>query len=125
MKKLAGKKILVVDDEQLLREVLTEFLSLEGASVIEAENGTVGFQKLEKIKFDIIISDVQMPDGDGLSLLLRIKNDLSYKPLVFLYSGNADTTSREKAQELGATAYFLKPFRMRELIDVMASHVAA
>lgn len=123
MKKLAGKKILIVDDEAMLREVMVEFLNQEGASVIEAENGTVGFEKLLENKIDIIISDVCMPEGDGLSLLKQIKAiDLGYNPLVFLYSGHADTETLDTVKSLGATGYFIKPFSVRDLIKVLESY---
>ena len=123
VKKLAGKTILIVDDEALLREVLVEFFSLEGATVIEAENGKIGFKKLLENKIDIIISDVRMPEGDGLSLLKQVNlADLGYKPLVFLYSGHADTLTESSVQALGATGYFIKPFSVRDLITVLTSH---
>lgn len=123
MKKLAGKKFLIVDDEAMLREVMVEFFNQEGASVIEAENGTVGFQKLLENKIDIIISDMRMPEGDGLSLLKQINaTDLGYDPLIFLYSGHADTLTLDTVKSLGATGYFIKPFSVRELIKVLESY---
>ena len=68
----------------MLREVLVEFFTLEGATVIEAENGTAGFNKLLENKIDIVISDVRMPESDGLSLLKQVHaSDLGYRPLVF------------------------------------------
>ena len=123
MKKLAGKKILIVDDEALLREVMVEFFNLEGAQVLEAENGTVGFKKLLENEVNIVISDVRMPEGDGLSLLKQIKaTDFGYNPLVFLYSGHADTLTLDSVKALGATGYFIKPFSVRDLIKVLESY---
>ncbi len=122
MNKLKGKIILVVDDEELLREVLNEFFTLEGATVIEAGNGSDGFLMLQQNKVDIIISDLRMPNGDGLSLLQNIKTSLNYKPHIFLYSGHADTMSESSAQALGANGYFIKPFSVRDLVDVLAKY---
>lgn len=103
--------------------MLVEFFNLEGAHVIEAENGTVGFKKLKENKIDIVISDVRMPEGDGLSLLKQVNTtDLGYKPLVFLYSGHADVLSQSSIEALGATGYFIKPFSVRDLIKVLASY---
>lgn len=123
MKKLAGKKILIVDDESLLREVMVEFFNLEGAQVLEAENGVIGFKKLLENEVDIVISDVRMPEGDGLSLLQQIKaTDLGYLPLVFLYSGHADSLTLSAVKALGAAGYFIKPFSVRDLIKVLESY---
>ncbi len=122
MNKLHGKTILVVDDEELLREVLNEFFTSEGAVVLEAGNGVDGFTKLQENKVDIMISDLRMPDGDGLTLLQKIKTQLNYKPYVFLYSGHADTITEESALELGAVGYFVKPFSVRDLIDVLVKY---
>ena len=122
MDKLKNKVILIVDDEELLREVISEFFTLEGATVLEAGNGHDGFIVLQQNTVDIVISDLRMPNGDGLSLLQRIKTELSYKPYVFLYSGHADTMSEKNAEALGATAYFVKPFSVRELVDVLAKY---
>ncbi len=122
MNKLKNKVILIVDDEELLREVLNEFFSLEGATVLEAGNGNDGFAMLQQNSVDILISDLRMPNGDGLFLLQKIKTELNYKPYVFLYSGHADTMSETSAEALGATAYFIKPFSVRELVDVLAKY---
>ncbi len=122
MDALLGKKILIVDDEPLLREVLLEFFVLEGATVIEADGGLVGFKKLQENKVDILISDMRMPGGDGLSLLKKIQTDLDYKPLIFLYSGHTESLSETNLQLLGVAAYLVKPFSARDLIKKIASY---
>ena len=121
MNKLLGKKILIVDDEELLREILSEFFTLEGAVTCQAKSGDHGFELLKKQKFDIVISDVRMPQGDGISLLERVKTQLHYQPIVYLYSGNSDPLKQERAESLGVAGFFIKPFSIRELIDILTS----
>lgn len=106
---LAGKLILVVDDEQMLREILVDELSMLGAQVLESENGTLAFELLKKRNFDVLISDVRMAGGDGLKLLNNIKEYLPIKPKLFLCSGFNDIT-KDSAKFLGVIEVFPKPF---------------
>ena len=109
MKPMAGKKILVVDDEKLLREILRdEFSEFEGATCEEAASAKEALVLLKKTEFDIVISDIRMPDGDGLSLLDSILA-LPRRPMVFFCTGYSDLT-REEALRRGARDLFYKPF---------------
>lgn len=102
-------KILVVDDEQQVAEVLTEFFTMKGYEVICASGGLEGLSKAEKHKPDVILLDVRMPDLDGLSVLRRIREMNPFVGILMM-SGNTDTEAAKEALQLGAFDYILKPF---------------
>ncbi len=117
---LKGKKILVVDDEIDLREIISEDLELLGAEVFNAENGRSAFELAKVVHPDLIVSDVRMPGGDGIELLSRVK-DLPQKPSphVFLITGFADV-SPEEATSMGARGMLSKPFNLKQLRDLVS-----
>jgi CheY-like chemotaxis protein len=121
---LKGKKILVVDDEDFLREVLTEILSDAGAETQNAENGHDAFEILKKQHFDAVISDIRMPGGDGITLVENISQSLTDKPKIFLCSGFNDLPP-EKAKKLGVVEVFPKPFSSDQLVIRVAEHLNA
>lgn len=108
---LDGKSILVVDDEPDLREILSDEFSLDGAKVSEAPNGKEALKKCEAEAFDVVVSDLRMPGGDGVVLARELKARHSEKPLVFLMTGFADLTA-EEAYEIGVEGFFSKPFHL-------------
>jgi len=115
---LKDKRILVVEDDEILREViLEEFVSSE-CIVLSAISG---IQAIEKIKvetpFDAIVTDVQMPDGDGVYLLDQIKKlNLPKSPLIIMVSGFSDLPTEELIKK-GANVVLSKPFELNELIE--------
>lgn len=116
MTTLKNKVILVVDDEELIREVFHEDLSQIYSKVLCAENGTVALELMKKNIVDVVISDVRMPGGDGITLVKKIREELEYKPKIFLCTGFTDI-SAEDAKNLGVIKVFSKPFRMNEVIN--------
>ena len=119
MGRLTSFKILVVDDEDGIREVLRDELEYAGATVIEANSGNKGFDAFLKHHPDAVISDVRMPDGDGLGLLKRIRLHHPSVPKVFMVSAFSDLTS-ETAKKLGAEMLFPKPFELEHLVNCVA-----
>ena len=117
---LSGKKILVVDDELDLREIISEDLELLGAEVFNAENGRSAFDLAKLVHPDLILSDVRMPGGDGIELLSRIKDlPQNPSPYVFLITGFADM-SPEEATSLGAQGMLAKPFNLKQLRELVS-----
>ncbi len=110
-----GKVILVVDDEKGFREVLADEFQMVGATVLTAENGRNAFEIYKTHKVDAIVSDVRMPDGDGIEFLDSLKLVDARMPLVMLITGFSDLTP-ESAYEKGAEAIFSKPFSLDELL---------
>ena len=117
---LAGKKILVVDDEVALRESIREDLQSLEAEVFEAANGRIAYDMVGKIQPDVIISDLRMPGGDGIELLQRVRaRRMQPEPLAFLITGFADLTL-EQAKAVGAQGVLVKPFNLAQLRDLVA-----
>lgn len=110
------KKILVVDDEKNIRELLKYNLENEGYEVIEAEDGKEAFKKIYK-NIDLIILDLMIPKIDGLNVCKKIRNDkeISDLPIIMLTAKSEDV-DRIIGLELGADDYLTKPFNTRELI---------
>jgi len=115
MSTLENRKILIVDDEPMLREILRDVLEFEGATIHEAENGRQAFDLHQREKFDAVISDIRMPGGDGLELLMSLRNVDCCTPVVMLITGFSDL-SHDAAYSLGADAVLSKPFDVNELL---------
>ena len=111
-------KILIVDDDQELRELIAETLAEYGYASEAAGNGTEMFKALARSIFDMILLDIMMPGEDGLSLCrtLRTPGTLYSKiPIIFL-TALKDTTDKVVGLEIGGDDYLGKPFQSRELI---------
>src|SRR5579871_2393575 len=116
MKKDAS--ILIVDDEPLLRELMSEWLGREGYRVRTAEHGVDALRVMEAEPVDAIVTDIRMPKMDGITLLRKLKESSSYTPAVIFVSGFADIDRRE-AYDLGAEALIAKPFTDDELLSAV------
>jgi CheY-like chemotaxis protein len=113
-----GKMVLVIDDESDLREILRDELLYERAQVMEASNGKEAFELLQKHQFDVILSDIRMPGGDGVTLAKKWREQHPASPVLVLITGFADLRS-EEAYSLGADGYMPKPFRLDELKETL------
>jgi DNA-binding response OmpR family regulator len=112
-------KILVVDDEPDLRELLADEFEYAGHTPFMASNGKEAYDLCNNEEFDAVISDVRMPGGDGIELLERLTSK-DGAPLVFLVTGYADIT-KDKALEKGATNLLTKPYDIIELCEAVLS----
>ena len=106
--------ILVVDDDDRIRDLLKDFLSENNYIVSTAENAEHAKQKIEYFKFDIIILDVMMPGQNGYELTKDIKREL--KVPIILLTAKGEGENRIKGLELGANDYIGKPFEPKELL---------
>ena len=119
--------ILVVEDSPTMRALLTA--SLEEISgeikVTEAENGFEALRALPRSSFDLIVTDINMPDINGLELVSFVKNNPAYQsiPLVIV-STEGSERDRDKGVGLGADAYLVKPFEPDELKSVVRDLLA-
>jgi YesN/AraC family two-component response regulator len=111
-------KILIVDDERMIRDTLREVLELEGATVEEADNGDTAFTLIKSKKFDLIISDVRMPVCSGTDLLKKLRAYEGKAPEIILISGFTDLTNA-RAIELGASGFLMKPDLMANLKELI------
>jgi len=108
-------RILVVDDSQECRELCQRVLLSEGYVVHSVDSGKKALEESKAIKFDLIITDIKMPDLDGISLLRRVK-EIDPKICVIVITGYPDEESKAKAMELGASGYLAKPLDVSELV---------
>lgn len=115
-------RILVVDDEELLRKMVRNILVRVGyGSVKCAADGNSALEKLSKRRFDILITDIRMPDMSGLELLVKVRE--LYPDLdVVVMTGFGDLHTPEEAKNLGAAEYITKPFKASE-IEVIIERV--
>ena len=107
-------KILVVDDEYLIRDVIREYLELDGFKVDEAENGQVAVEKALVNNYDLIIMDIMMPKKDGFQALKEIKEKVEV-PFIML-SARGEEYDKLTGFDIGADDYVTKPFSPRELV---------
>jgi len=109
-----GHRVLVVDDDARLQELLATYLSQNGFEVTSAADGRKGLAALQSDTFDIVLLDVMMPGLDGIEVCRRIRAT-SRIPIVML-TAKGDETDRVVGLELGADDYVAKPFSPRELL---------
>lgn len=112
----AKKKILVVEDECELRQIIASRLELRNAAVFQAENGILAMEHLQSQPVDLVLTDVRMPGrgADGMTLLKRVKAEIANPPPVVIMSGFADF-SHSDFFNAGAAAVLEKPFSAEEL----------
>lgn len=111
------KKILVTEDSAAMRGLIVSTLeAMECCEVVEACNGFEALRALPRESVDLIITDINMPDINGLELLGFCRNNPLYEQLpVIIVSTEGSERDREKGLALGADAYLIKPFRPEEL----------
>jgi DNA-binding NtrC family response regulator len=109
------KKILIIDDDELMRETLISYLANEHYSVITAVNGSQGIELIKKEKPDVVFSDIRMPNLSGLELLRTIKGSDARIPFL-LMTAYDDMESTIRAMQLGAYDYLEKPIEKEKFI---------
>ncbi len=109
-----SKKILIIEDDQSIRESLKDGLTLEGYEVLCCENGSLGLETFDSEKPDLVILDLIMPEIDGLEVCKRIRAKADSIPVIML-TAKDNEIDKVVGLELGADDYLTKPFGMREL----------
>ena len=118
------KTILVIEDDELIRNNLIEILELEGFRAIDAENGRVGVQKARAYNPDLVLCDVCMPELDGYEVLesLRSHSQTSTIPIVFL-TAKSEKHDMRQGMNSGADDYLIKPCSVSELLGAISSRL--
>lgn len=109
-----SKKILLIDDESEILEICRDYLKASAFEVVTASNGLEGISKARREKPDLIVTDVMMPEMDGLDLCREIRRE-SNVPIIML-TARVEETDRIIGLEIGADDYITKPFSPRELV---------
>ncbi len=110
-----GKRLLIADDEEGMRQMLTMLLGRHGFSVAEASNGKEALARLRQGDIDIVLTDVRMPELDGISLLKKI-HELKLPVTVLVMSAFVELEAAIEALKMGAADYVSKPFRADEVV---------
>jgi DNA-binding response OmpR family regulator len=118
----ALRRILIVEDEAVIRKAIRMACEKEGYEVIEAESGTEGLKQADSARPDLILLDLMLPDISGFDVCREIRKSGSRIPIVIL-SAKTEEIDIVVGLEIGADDYITKPFRARELLARIAAHL--
>ncbi|MEW6496526.1 MAG: response regulator [Cyanobacteriota bacterium] len=112
--------VLVIEDEDILRESILNILKTNGFSALEAGNGLRGLQLAKEFVPDLILCDIRMPEFDGYEVLKRLRQDpvTAPIPLLFITAENIQNVVSQ-GQKLGANGYLTKPFTTAQLLEAI------
>ena len=119
------KTIMIVDDSASLRQVVSIALKGAGYDVLEAEHGKDALGKLDGRKINLIVSDVNMPVMDGITLVQEVKKLPNYKftPIIMLTTEGSDD-KKQKGKQAGAKAWIVKPFQPEQMLKAVSTLIA-
>lgn len=112
--------VLVVDDDLDLQELMSSIFEEQGFTVLSANSGLSAFELVKVNKIDVVVSDMRMPGGDGLSLLEKIRAYDPEIPVVIFVTGYSDVSISDCITK-GAKTVFQKPFNQKDLINSVMS----
>jgi len=115
---MAGEKILVVDDEEMIRDLCYHILTAEGYQVTTAQNGMIAFEELGRSDVDLLITDIKMPGMDGLELFERTKK-LNQDIVTIFITGHGTLDTAIESLMRGVDGFVLKPFTQDELLGTV------
>jgi len=115
-----AKCILIVDDSETVRQVLKLALGNAGYQVVEAEDGFDALAKLSGAQIDMLITDLNMPNMDGLELIKKVREEgrHRFKPIVLLTTESSEE-KKKAGREAGASGWIVKPFKPEQLLKVV------
>jgi DNA-binding response OmpR family regulator len=119
------KRILIVEDQADIRELIRMTLEIEDFDIHEAENGDIGLQMARQQRPDLVLLDVMMPGSlDGFAVCTHIKNDPALKRMkVVILSAKGQDNDKQQGKQAGADGYLTKPFSPRQLLEVVSRHL--
>ncbi|MAF98239.1 MAG: response regulator [Micavibrio sp.] len=112
--------VMTVDDSPTMRDMVSYTLKEAGYNVLEAEDGVQALSVLGQSKADIVITDLNMPNMDGLTLIKSLRSNPSYKATpILMLTTEADDAKKNAGREAGATGWIVKPFNPEKLLSVL------
>ena len=118
---MSGYSCLVVEDSPMMRQLIVFALSrVKNVTVTETDDGIHALKKLAAERFDLILTDINMPIMDGLKLIKKIRGDDRHKDVpVIVITTEGSKEDRDRAMALGATAYITKPIQAPQVVEVV------
>ncbi len=115
-----AKRIMTVDDSASMRHMVGFTLKQHGYEIVEAVNGMDALKKLAKERIDMLITDINMPDLDGINLVRKVRDNPSYRfiPIIILTT-EFQMEKKQEGKAAGATGWIIKPFRPDQLVSVV------
>ncbi|MBU2578599.1 response regulator [Patescibacteria group bacterium] len=120
-----AKKILIIEDEELLYNILKKKLELEGYEVSIAENGVEGLEKVKKINPDLILLDIVMPEKGGFEVMEELQKEDDFKDIpIIIISNSGQPVELDRAKELGVRDWLIKTeFDPEEVIEKVKKQI--
>jgi len=119
---LSDKKILLADDSTIMRMVISLHLKrFTGAAITEAANGQEALVKLAQQKFDLLLTDINMPEMNGIELLRHVRMGLKSDIPIVIITTKGEVKDRELGMSLGANSYITKPVSVKDLIRAVVT----
>ena len=114
------KRIMTVDDSSAVRKVLNMALSGAGYEVVEAEDGLDALDKLQQFSIDLLVTDLNMPNLDGIGLIKEVRSQLGkrFMPIIMLTT-STDPEQKQAGKDAGASGWISKPFRPEQVLSVV------
>jgi len=118
-------KLLAVDDQKVMRELISSVLTQEGHEVIVAEDGVEALEIAREHAVDMVLTDINMPNMNGISLVSKLRRLDGYKeiPIIMLTTESSDF-KKDKAKRMGANGWLQKPFDPKRLIKAVNTCLA-
>jgi two-component system, chemotaxis family, chemotaxis protein CheY len=119
-----AKKLLIVDDSASMRQLVTFALKSAGYEVVDASNGKDALGKLAGAKVDMVVTDLNMPEMDGITLIRELRGNPAYKftPVVMLTTESQESRKQE-GKQAGASGWIVKPFTPDQLVETVKRFV--
>jgi len=117
---MTGKTVLVIDDSRTIRSLVSATLSDGGFVPVTSEDGAIGVETFQTDRFDAVITDINMPNLDGFGVIEAIRTgDTNRRGPILVLTTESSQEFRDRAQNLGATGWIVKPFDEEQLINVL------
>ena len=119
-----GKSILVVDDTRSMRKMVAAVLAGAGYDVAEAGDGVEALELAKGQRFDLVVTDHNMPRMDGVTLVRELRAIAEYDPVALIVlSTEVDPAVKQRGREAGATGWMAKPFDPQRMLDIVAKFI--
>jgi two-component system chemotaxis response regulator CheY len=119
-----GKSILVVDDTRSMRKMVAAVLAGAGYDVAEAGDGIEALDLAKGRRFDLVVTDHNMPRMDGVTLVRELRTMADYDPVALIVlSTEVDPAVKQRGREAGATGWMAKPFDPQRMLDIVAKFI--